>query len=317
MNSATLLPILVAGLAVASIFLLSAGLLSILGGDSRVARLKERLNAQGAGSQVLGPDGPGRLSTGMSKMLSSLGEKLGPKDDEQLSKTQVALIQAGLRKPNAGALFQGSKALLTLLLGGGAGLVRWLLLPELSMAVTLFMIIGPAAVGCYGPEFWLRMRINRRRERLSDELPDALDLLVVCVESGMGLDQAVHRVSTELYRSAPLLSHELKIVTLQMRAGKPRSEALRELSRRAGLDDLNSLCTLLIQADTFGISISKTLRVYSDVLRTNRYQRAEERAAKLPVKLLFPLVFFILPALFVAIMGPAGIKMMGVMKTLN
>ena len=316
MDSATLIPILVAGLAVTSIFLLSAGLLTYLGGDSHVTKLKERIEAQEIGVRV--KDGGGhRFFAGLSKVLSVLGEKLGPKDDEQLTKTQMALLQAGIRKPNAGMLFQGAKAMGTLLLAGTALVIRSLFLPDLSLVWSIILVLGPAAVGCYGPELWLRMKTSKRRERLSDELPDALDLLVVCVESGMGLDQAIHRVCTELYRSAPLLSSELKILTLQMRAGKPRQEALRDLSRRVGLDDLNSLCTLLIQADVFGISVSKTLRVYSDVLRTNRYQRAEEKAAKLPVKLLFPLVFFILPALFVAIMGPAGIRMMGVMSSMK
>lgn len=316
MDGATLIPVLVAGLAVTSVFLLSAGVISWLGGDSRVAKLKERLAAQETGGHARATDRR-RFSTGLSRVLSVLGKNLGPRDDEQLSKAQLALLQAGVRKPNASLLFQGAKALATLILAGTGLIVRSLLLPDLSLAASIFIILGLAAVGCYGPEIWLRIKTSKRRERLSDELPDALDLLVVCVESGMGLDQAVHRVCTELFRSAPLLSQEFKILTLQMRAGKPRQEALRDLSRRVGLDDLNSLCTLLIQADAFGISVSKTLRVYSDVLRTNRYQRAEEKAAKLPVKLLFPLIFFILPALFVVIMGPAGIKMMGVMRTMN
>ncbi len=132
-----------------------------------------------------------------------------------------------------------------------------------------------------------------------------MDLLVVCVESGMGLDQALDRVCVEVNTSAPIISSELKLLTLELRAGKSRTSALRSLSTRVGLEDLNSLTSLLIQADAFGISIGRTLRVYSDAMRTKRSQRAEEKAAKMPVLLLLPLVCCILPALFITIMGPA------------
>jgi tight adherence protein C len=139
-------------------------------------------------------------------------------------------------------------------------------------------------------------------------LPDGLDMLVVCVEAGMGLDAAINRVGEEMKASNKVLSDELKLVTLELRAGKHRQEALRNLAQRTDLEDLSSLVSLLVQTDKFGTSIAQALRVYSDSMRTKRYQRAEEIAAKIAVKLTFPLILFIFPSLFVVILGPAMIR---------
>ncbi|MGE4292474.1 MAG: type II secretion system F family protein [Desulfovibrio sp.] len=311
-----LFPLLIAGLGTLAAFLLVSAALSALS-TSRTGKLRQRLEAATSetppgGAERSGGQRPGPLR-GVANLLSSLGDKLGPKEEERVDQTRLALTHAGLRNPNAVLTFQGVKAGGTLLLAGTGLLVRVLALPDLALHWSIVCVALPAAVGLLGPEQWLRGRVAARQQRAAEELPDALDLLVVCVEAGMGLDQAVYRVSRELARSAPVISSELKTLTLQLRAGKPRQEALREMARRVGLDDLNSLATLLIQADIFGISVAHTLRVYSDSLRTKRQQRAEERAAKLPVKLLIPLVTCILPALFVAIMGPAGIRMADVL----
>ena len=139
-------------------------------------------------------------------------------------------------------------------------------------------------------------------------IPDALDLLVVCVEAGMGLDAAINRVAEEIKLTNRILSDELKFLNLELRAGKSRQAALRNLAMRTDLEDVNSLVTLLIQTDKFGTSVAKALRVYSDTFRTKRYQKAEELAAKLPVKLVVPLIVFIFPSLFVTILGPAAIR---------
>jgi tight adherence protein C len=174
-----------------------------------------------------------------------------------------------------------------------------------------FLIFGAALLlGYLLPDIWLTWRIRARQHRLRLALPDGLDLLVICVEAGLGLDQALARVSQELRFAHPELSEELQIVNLEMRVGKTRLEALRELSQRTGLDDIKALVAMLIQTDRFGTSVAQALRVHSDELRMKRRQRAEELAAKTTVKMVPVLVFFIFPALMVVILGPAVIAIM-------
>ncbi len=152
------------------------------------------------------------------------------------------------------------------------------------------------------------MRTSRRKNKILEGLPDALDLMVVCVETGMGLDATINRVAEEIGLGHKILSDELKLMNLEIRAGKSREDALRDLATRTGLEDMNSLVTLLIQTDRFGTSVAQALRVYSDSVRTKRYQRAEEIAAKLPIKLMLPLILLIFPSLFVVILGPAAVR---------
>ncbi|QJB55242.1 type II secretion system F family protein [Pseudodesulfovibrio sp. zrk46] len=298
-----LFPYIAAALAFGSVLLAGYGIIGYIGGAGQSARLKERVSGTPA------PSATGALFDDLRKKLGSvfenLGSKIGPKDEKEADKNRKALIQAGLRTHTAVKKFQGVKGILALLLAGGFLAARFLILTDLSMVLTMLGTVAMASVGVYGPEIWLRKRITNRQLAVANELPDALDLLVVCVESGMGLDQAIERVQDELKLSGPIISSELKLLTLELRAGKARSEALRALSDRVGQDDLSSLTSLLVQADVFGISVGRTLRVYSDSMRTKRSQRAEEKAAKLPVLLLLPLVVFILPSLFIAIMGPS------------
>jgi tight adherence protein C len=172
-----------------------------------------------------------------------------------------------------------------------------------------FIFIIAALAGFMLPEMWLQWRVKARQQRLRLALPDGLDLLVICVEVGLGLDQALLRVAEELQIVHPELSDELKLVNLEMRVGKTRIEALRDLARRTGLEDLKTLVAMLIQTERFGTSIAQSLRVHSDELRTKRSQRAEELSAKTTVKMVGPLVFFIFPALMVVILGPAVISL--------
>ncbi len=176
--------------------------------------------------------------------------------------------------------------------------------PMVAMIITLAL----ALVGFYLPNLWLRLKIGARKEKIMEGFPDALDLMVICVEAGMGLDQAINRVGEEMKLSCPPISDEFRTLNMEMRMGKSRREALRNMANRTELDDVTSLVTLLIQTDQFGTSIGQALRVHSDSMRVQRRQRAEEKAAKLALKLLFPLIFFIFPSLFVVIMGPAMIQ---------
>ncbi len=215
------------------------------------------------------------------------------------SRAQLMILRAGYRSQNAVLTVRGLKVLLPIALVGGAYFSGFYLSNP-------FVILGGALLaGILLPEIWILWRVSVRQHHLRRGLPDALDLLVICVEAGLGLDQAMMRVSQELKVVHRELSEELQLVNLEMRVGKSRIEALRELARRTGLDDIKALVAMLAQTERFGTSISQSLRVHSDDLRTRRRQRAEEMSAKTTVKMVPPLVLFIFPALMVVILGPA------------
>jgi tight adherence protein C len=172
------------------------------------------------------------------------------------------------------------------------------------------LVYAPIGLGFYLPNFFLKTQIRSRQKQLNEGLPDALDLLVVCVEAGLGLNAAMKRVADDFKVGNPVLSQEFNLLNLEILAGLDREQALRNLSERTGVEDLSTLCAILIQADRFGTSIATALRVQSETLRTKRRQRLEEKAAQTPVKLIFPLLLFIFPALMVVILGPAVIQVM-------
>ena len=232
----------------------------------------------------------------VQEALASVG-KLVP--GGTASRAELMIIRAGYRNPNVIQIIRGLKVILPIALVSGVYFSGFYL-------TNPFLILGGALIiGAVIPEIWLLSRISARQHRLRRGLPDALDLLVICVEAGLGLDQAMVRVSQELKVVHRELSDELQMVNLEMRVGKSRIEALRELARRTGLDDIKSLVAMLTQTERFGTSISQSLRVHSDDLRTRRRQRAEELSAKTTVKMVPPLVLFIFPALMVVIIGPA------------
>jgi tight adherence protein C len=171
----------------------------------------------------------------------------------------------------------------------------------------LFVYLIALSVGFLAPDFWLGKVITKRQMRIRLGLPDVLDLLIICIEAGLGLDQAVARTVKELERSQPAISDELGIVALEQRAGRPRAEAWKHMAERTDVDTVRNLVTMLVQSEQFGTSIAKTLRTHSDTLRTKRVQQVEEMAAKTTIKLIFPLVLFIFPCLFLVMVGPAAI----------
>jgi tight adherence protein C len=235
----------------------------------------------------------------MQQTLATVGTFISPKTLS--TRSQLMMVRAGFRTPEAMQAVGGVRVLLPLVLLAivfFTGIYRW----------NPFFILALAALAGYMlPEMWLVAKISARQHRLRLAVPDGLDLLVICVEAGLGLDQALLRVSEELHITHRDLSEELQLVNAEMRLGKTRVEALRELSRRTGLDDIKSLVAMLVQTERFGTSIAQSLRVFSDDLRTKRRQRAEELAAKISVKVVPVLVFFIFPALMVVILGPAFI----------
>jgi tight adherence protein C len=230
-------------------------------------------------------------------------------EGETPSAVRVRFWHAGWRSPVALQIYFTSKSLLTLLMP----VVTWSLLeasdwPIGSMA-RLGLVIGSAALGYYLPDAFLNLRVQRRQLALLHAFPDALDLLRVCVQAGLGLDAAIERVGREIRHARPELSEELAVTGLALRAGSSRAEALRNLSLRMGLKDVEALVSMLIQADRFGTSISESLQVHSDALRIKRRLRAEEAAAKLPVKLLIPLIFCVFPSLLTVLLGPVVVTL--------
>jgi tight adherence protein C len=174
--------------------------------------------------------------------------------------------------------------------------------------------VWPALAAFILPRTWLRRRIAARQEAIRRSLPDALDLLVVCVEAGLGLDSAILRVGQEMELGHRALSDELKAMTLELRAGKLRQDAFRDMAGRIGLEDVNSLVAVLVQTESFGTSVSRALRVFAEDMRLKRFHRAEEIAARLPVKISIPLILFIFPSIFVAMLGPVVIQIIGLLS---
>jgi tight adherence protein C len=211
-------------------------------------------------------------------------------------------MQAGYRETQHLNIYFGVRGLFAMI---GAA---WVLMTGLWLRSPLILIAVPA-FGYYLPRFVLKRIVKKRQHSIRLALPDALDLAVICVEAGLGLDQAVQRVGQDLEHVHPQLSEEFGLMNLEMRAGKARAEALRNLAGRTGVDDVRVLVAVLLQTDRFGTSISQALRVHSDALRTERRQRAEEAAAKTTIKMIPVLVFFVFPAMFVVALGPALIHM--------
>lgn len=224
-----------------------------------------------------------------------------PLSPSDVSRTRRWLIQAGYREPRHLTIYVGSRlacafvALVAVLTSSGFDS------PILLVSITAF--------GFFAPRFALKRKIQARQQRIKLALPDALDLTVICVEAGLALDQALMRVGQDLHHAHPELSDEFHLVNLEMRAGKPRAEALRNLVERTGVDDIRSLVGTLIQTDRFGTSVAQALRVHSDSLRTERRQRAEEQAAKTTIKMVIPLVLFVLPSIIFVTLGPAVIQL--------
>lgn len=237
--------------------------------------------------------------------VKRVGEK-APRSTKELGSLRLRLVQAGYRRDEALTIFFGIRIVCALALFA-------LFATSLMMKPNITLALGGLALGYLLPGMVLARMAKRRAHRIRLALADALDLLVVSVEAGLGLDQALTRVGAELAFAYPDLSSELRLVNLELRAGKPRPEALRNLADRTGVDDLGSLVTMLIQTDKFGTSVAQALRVYSETLRTKRRQRAEEAAAKTGVKMVFPLVFCIFPAIWVVTIGPAAIKFVTVL----
>ncbi len=243
----------------------------------------------------------------LQRSAPALAKSLTPTNERDMSKLRQSLVEAGFRSETAPITYLAIRAIVAivfLVFGGGGALFIYGLTS--AAAIRGFMV---GALGFYLPMFILGYLGRRRKQQIFYGLPDALDLMVVCVEAGLGLDQAMRRVSTEMKKSYRIIADEFGMCNLHLQMGRARNQVLADLGVRTGVDDLRALASILIQADKFGSSIATALRVQSDSMRVKRHQIAEEKAAKTAVKLIFPLVLFIFPGIFVVLVGPAGIQM--------
>jgi tight adherence protein C len=243
----------------------------------------------------------------LEKATPALAKPLQPKNEREVGKLKLRLTQAGFRSEAAPSIFLGLK-----FIGLVAGLFvcggPMLILNGATQKTLMYVVIVAGGL-FYLPDIVVWWVARSRKQQIFLSLPDALDLLVVCVEAGLGLDQAMRKVSEEMKRTARVICEEFNLCNFQLQMGRGRAEVLHELGQRTGVDDLRALSAILIQADKFGSSIAQALRVQSDSMRTRRRQLAEEKAAKTAVKLIFPLVIFIFPGIFVVLVGPAAITM--------
>jgi tight adherence protein C len=248
---------------------------------------------------VVDSDEPG-VST-LVTVLHQIGSKI-PSSEAETATLRTDLIRAGFRSENAAPVFYGLRIITTLLMLAVSIMLEPKMPPNPIMKLAL--LFSGCAAGWILPKFFLERKVAKRQLIVKLSLPDALDLLVVSVEAGLGLDQAIQHVAKELQVSHPQLSEDMSLVTLEMRAGKRRSEALRNFAERTGEPEVRKLVAILVQNDRFGTSMGESLRNHSDFLRTRRRQEAEERAGKVGVKLVFPIFFFILPSMLIVAAGP-------------
>jgi tight adherence protein C len=311
------IPVLISALSFLTLFFVLLAIANYFSKRTESSELREKIRkgSKEAG-ELKAPNAtatsskPGdKVQNRISNFLGTFGKRVAPKKSKDHRQMRPKYLKAGFRRENAPAVFWGTKCLMAISLPLCFILLRLAVFGPLSTTLTVGIGVYLGLLGLYLPDIWLRIRIARRRERIFKGFPDALDLLVVCVEAGMGIDAAINRVAEETRITNKTLSDELRFLNLELRAGKMRRDALKDLAMRTDLQDVESL------TDKFGTNVAQALRVYSDMFRTKRYQRAEEIAAKMPVKLVIPLVFFIFPSLFVVLLGPAAIRIFHVLLT--
>ncbi|MDE1181678.1 type II secretion system F family protein [Paraburkholderia sp.] len=291
----------------AIVFAASLKAMSILRPDPLKRRI-EGIGVATAGAGSATPANPHDWVGTMAKVSERVGKLSLPKDDWDKSALRLRFANAGIRSASAPALFFGAKTVLALILPALAlASLAGVFGPDQRMELLCAVLVA-SAVGFYLPSLVVSKMIAHRQRKLFEDLPDALDLMTVCVEAGLGLDAAMMRVTEEIGVKSAALKDEFELMLLELRAGSGREKALRNLALRTGVEDIETLATMLIQADRFGTSIGDSLRVFTDNLRTKRRLRAEEQAAKIALKLLFPLMFFIFPTLIVVLVGPAAIQ---------
>ena len=290
------------GLTAATIFILGLGVTILIMNLTNPVRRRMGLVEDG-------PPAKNRVMMFVTTAMGPVASYVLPQKDSERDDMTQKLIRAGFRSPQALQVFYVTKSLLVVALPMLV-LIGWRWIPDIEGRSSLIYATIASAIGLLGPNIVLQKLIDRRIKKLRNGFPDALDLLVVCVESGLGLAAAIQRVADELFVSHSDLAFELSTVNAEIRAGMPREQALRNLADRTGLPDIKGLVGLLVQTMRFGTSVSDALRVYSDEFRDKRMQRAEEQAAKMGTKLIFPLIFCMFPVFFIVAIGPAILRIM-------
>jgi tight adherence protein C len=278
----------------------------------RLRRMGETVGGGGAVRAGVGVDLSANAASddGMAALAERVAKplhRLAPPSAAEAKKLQKLLMQAGYRSPNAPIVYRAIQ--ITTLIGYPAMVALACALMARPLNSAILWILSAFIKGFFLPRFILNKKVKSRQQRVRWGLADALDLMVVSIEAGLGLNAAIVKVGEELKEVHPEISEEFELTNLEIRVGRDRDEALRNLAERTGVDDLRSLVAMLIQADRFGTSIARAVRVYADSLRTKRRQRAEQAAQKAAVKLLFPLACFLFPTLFIAILGPAALNL--------
>ncbi len=292
----------------ASIFLLTYGVSVLWGKRQRVKEMVGQTAAAPKGSQLLKNPGREGALTGWAVDILSFSGGWATGDLERLNRVQESLLQAGIRHPQAPVMFFGARVLTALLLPIPfllSAIVRGKLDP-MALLVAFLM----AGFGFFLPALWLSFRVKSRQNRIDKALPDILDLLVICIESGLALQAALNKVAEEIRHTYRDFYDELQIVCAEIRGGIPWDESFEHLAKRTGVQSVKSLVGMMIQTEKLGVSIGQALRHHGDFTRTQRLLRVEENAAKLPVKILFPLIFCILPVMFLVLLGPTIIHVM-------
>jgi tight adherence protein C len=304
-----ILTIVLSGAAVASVVLVLYNWMGDNALKKRFTRIVRQAWAPAAAATTI----PKPANTqNVARVINILSKLSLPEEGWQSSAVQLKFLQAGIRSKKAPQYYFAVKTLLSIVLPVVLALFLHFAKPEVTLARAMIFVSLTAAAGYYLPELLLGFITQQRVERMRDTLPDMVDLMVICTESGMSIDSAVARISREMASTSPDLAQEFYLSALEMRAGATRIEALRNLALRSKLEALDDLVSVLIQADKFGTSLAESLRVQSDTMRTRRSQRAEELAAKIPVKMLIPLILFIFPTLLMVLLGPAIIQVIKV-----
>jgi tight adherence protein C len=292
---------------IAAFLLIASGGLLLFYREAMLQRISDVINPNTKPKTLLGTFQESGFS--IADVVTHFDSVL-PKSQQEVSVVKQRLIRAGYRKESTVRIFNGAKFITPLLLAALA------LVTGLGSLSPFFVYAVCLGLGYLAPDFWLGRKIKTRQSKIRRGLPDVLDLLVICIEAGLSLDQGTVRTSEELDHAQPELCDELRVVVLEQRAGRPRQDTWKHLAERTDVDCVRNLVSMLIQAEQFGTSIGKTLRTHSDTLRTQRIQQVEEQAAKTTIKLIFPLVFFIFPSLFLVVLGPAILIMMDSFKSL-
>ena len=292
----------------ALLFLAVSGLVFVLLSQFIANPVRDRLEVIAGGAALRPERPPSQWVQRIVKLTGPLAKLSVPEEGWESSAVRTHFMNAGFRNPSAPVIYFGAKTALALLFPALLYLYVSTTGSNVHGNVLLAALLVVAAFGYYLPNIILRRLIFVRQREIFETFPDALDLMTICVEAGLAMDAAIARVADEIKLTSPTLSEELHLVTLELRAGASKEKALRNLALRTGVEDVDILVAMLIQAERFGTSIGASLRVHADGLRTKRRQRAEEAAAKIALKLLFPLIFCIFPSLLLVLLGPAFIQ---------